>query len=734
MENKLPVIQRSALLSRYRKLIRYARENGSEKDVSDLRMALKWLEDSHLENPLQQWSSPVIHNALDIALIVSLEMGLGTLSVIASLLYQDVQGNRISLKRIELEYGEKIAEITGGLARITEIKSDKVPNQAENVRNLILTMARDVRVILIKIAERLFAMRRLDNLPEEQKIVVVSDSKYIYSPIAHRLGLYNIMLEFEDIALRFLDPASYLHIEKKLKATRTKRNRFIQEFITPVEEILRKNRIAAEIKGRPKAISSIWRKMKSQNVEFDEVYDIFAIRIIIETKPAKEKADCWRVYSLITDLYKPNPERLRDWISVPKSTGYESLHTTVVVPGGTWVEVQIRSRRMDDIAERGFAAHWKYKGIKDEAGIDSWLSRVRDLLDNPEGEGHNVLDDLRLSLENKEIFVFTPQGDLKKFPNGATVLDFAFDIHSAIGSSCVGARINGKNRPIRYALKNGDKVEIIRSKHKKANEDWLNYVVTSKAKSKIRQALKEARLKEAENGKEMLKRRFKNWKIDYTDPNIRKLLAHYKYNDALDLYFDIATEKLDLLEIKEVILAQENRPVAGSTVENPSAETEKTLETALGQSEDYLVIDEKLSGLDYRLANCCNPIFGDRIFGFVTVTSGISIHRMNCPNAQELLSRYGYRVVNAKWTKSEKDHHFLATLRITGIDDIGIVNTISEVVSRDLKVNMRSFQMETSEGLFEGIIKVFVRDTDHLEMLKRRLHKLRGVNSVRRID
>jgi len=533
--------------------------------------------------------------------------------------------------------------------------------------------------------------------------------------------------------MAILEQEEYNSISEKLKASTQRRNRFIKEFIKPLQEDLEQERFRAEIKGRPKAISSIWRKMKKQKVEFEEVYDKFAIRIIIDTPLKKEKADCWRVYSIITDHYQPNPERLRDWISVPKSNGYESLHTTVVVPGGEWVEVQIRTARMNEIAEKGLAAHWKYKGIKGQAGIDKWIQRVRETLENTEMDASNLMEDLKLSQFSKEIFVFTPNGDLKKFPENATVLDFAFDIHTDVGASCAGARVNGKNVPIRYSLKNGDKVEILRSKNQKPKMDWLNVVVTSKAKGKIKQALKEAKLKEAEHGKEILKRRFRNWKVEFDDTSIRKVIQHFKYRDAIDLYFDVATEKVELLQIKELLTSSE-KPAETKVEKIEEEVVDRLIKTASRESGDFLVIDEKLANIDYKLAPCCNPILGDAIFGFVTISSGISIHRTNCPNAQQMLSRYGYRVVKARWNSSDKVAFFPVTLRITGMDDLGIVSNISDVISKDLQVNMRSISIDSDDGMFEGSITLFVKDTQHLEALARKLKKVKGVLNIKRLD
>ena len=717
----------------YRALLRNCKPNSTKEDLAQIRKAFT-LSKSFSDKLPESFGLPEITHSLAVARIVAQEISLANTSITATLLSNYIGDDQLDLAFVEKEFGKKVAEIVDGIIKISGIKTDKTSTQGENLRNLILTLAKDVRVVLIKIAERMYVMRNIDLYSESERIKIASETKYIYSPLAHRLGLYNLMSEMEDIIMRILEPDEYFSILKQLQATKAKRNKFIKEFIGPIEEELLKQGLKAEVKGRPKAISSIWRKMKKQKVDFAEVYDKFAIRIILNSKHNKEKSDCWRAYSIVTDIYKPNPNRLRDWISVPKSTGYESLHTTVIVPGGEWVEVQIRTERMNEIAEKGLAAHWKYKGIKGEAGVDEWLAKIRDLLENPETDALNLIDDLKLSLENKEIFVFTPNGDLKKFSEGATVLDFAFDIHTNVGLSCAGAKVNGKNVPIRYQLSNGDKVEIIRSKNQKAKLDWLNYVVSSKAKSKIKQVLKEAKLKEAENGKDILRRRLKNWKFEFNDPNVRKIIHHYKYKDAIDLYYDICTEKLDLLQIKEVLVADLVKPEQAKPHPMEEASVEKIVRGAMADADDFLVIDDKLSGVDYRLGKCCNPIFGDEIFGFVTISTGITIHRINCPNAHDLISRYGYRVVKARWSRSEKEHQFLATLRISGVDDLGIVSNISEVISKDLKVNMRSFNMDTSDGLFEGTVNVFIQDTDHLDVLQRKLAKVKGVSSVRRID
>lgn len=720
------------ILSEYRQLLKDCKPISSPEEMTQIRIAFEIVSEIS-RNVQKRMGEYTIFHALSVARIVCKEIGLGGTSVIAALISEFVDEPGLTIPEISQKFGSKVAEIAGGLSKISEIKTEKTSSQAENLRNLILTLASDVRVILIKIADRLYQMRMLDSQPNELQIAIASETSYIYSPLAHRLGLYNMMSEMEDITMKYLEPEAYNSIFDKLKATDTVRAKFIKEFISPIEAELAKQGMKAEIKGRPKAISSIWKKMKSQKVEFEEIYDKFAIRIILDTPLKNEKADCWKVFSIITDFYTPNTERMRDWISVPRSTGYESLHATVVVPGGNWVEVQIRSQRMDEIAEKGFAAHWKYKGIKGEKGVDEWLGKVRELLESPETDAINLIDDFKLNLYAKEIFVFTPTGDLKKFPEGATVLDFAFEVHTAVGSSCVGAKVNGKNVPIRYPMKNGDKVEIIRSKTQKPKQDWINFVVTSKAKAKIKFALKEEKLKESENGKEILKRRFKNWKIEFQDVYIRKLLQFYKYNDAIDLYYDIAVEKLNLLEIKNIV-SEQDKVTEAKPIPIEEMALEKLIKNTQAETDDYLVIDNSLSNVEYRLGKCCNPIFGDSIFGFVTIGSGITIHRLNCPNAKQLISKYDYRIVKARWRHTEGSRTFLATIRITGIDDIGIVSNISDVISKDLKVNMRSISIDSNDGLFEGTLTVFVSDTSHLDALIKKIVKVKGVMSVKRIE
>lgn len=720
------------ILSHYKDLIRICSDEYDKRSLALVKLSFEFLM-KHSDENQEVHGIHIVKFSSGLAQMAVKELGMDAIGVSAALVLHCSELNQLSDNDIASGVGERTAKVIQEFLKISDLDTTTIQGQAENMRNLILTLATDFRVILVKIAERLYLMRHLELLAEGEKIELSIESRFIYSPLAHRLGLYNVMSEMEDLSMSVLEKKEYDSIAEKLKASTHKRNRFIKEFIKPLQEDLEREKFRTEIKGRPKAISSIWRKMKKQKVEFEEVYDKFAIRIIIDTPLKKEKADCWKVYSIITDHYQPNPERLRDWISAPKSNGYESLHTTVVVPGGEWVEVQIRTSRMNEIAEKGLAAHWKYKGIKGQAGIDKWIQRVRETLENTEMDASNLMEDLKLSQFSKEIFVFTPNGDLKKFPEDATVLDFAFDIHTDVGASCAGARVNGKNVPIRYTLKNGDKVEILRSKSQKPKMDWLNVVVTSKAKGKIKQALKEAKLKEAEHGKEILKRRFRNWKVEFDDASVRKVIQHFKYKDAIDLYFDVATEKVDLLQIKELLTSSEK--VLEPKPERIEEElVDRFIKTTSKESGDFLVIDEKLANIDYKLAPCCNPILGDAIFGFVTISSGISIHRTNCPNAQQMLSRYGYRVVKARWSSSEKGAFFPVNLRITGMDDLGIVSNISDVISKDLQVNMRSISIDSNDGMFDGNITLYVKDTQHLEALIRKLKKVKGILNIKRLD
>lgn len=719
----------------YRKLLRMTNNSVHPIDIPKIRQAFTLVTQTIRAKQLPD-THPMMLQSLITAQIVVSEIGLGTTSTLCALLYHFVEKEYITLSYTKEAFGLKVATMLEEMVKITRLDPINSQSQAENFRKLLLTMASDLRVILVKLAERVYLMRNISLFSKQEQITVSSETVYLYAPLGHRLGLYKLKSELEDWAMRYLNPDVYQNIEKKLQETEAERNRFIREFTSPIQTDLEDLQFDFELKGRTKSVTSIFNKMKKQNVEFEEVYDIFAIRIIINTDLKNEKADCWRAFSAVTSRYQPNPLRMRDWISVPKSNGYESLHATVIGPGGRWVEVQIRTRRMDEIAEKGLAAHWKYKGQKSDNSLDNWLNKVREILETPDQDALSFMDDLKLSLYSKEIFVFTPKGDLRKLPKGATVLDFAFDIHSSVGSACIGAKVNGKSVPIRYVLNNGDRIEITTSKNQKPKGDWLDFVVTSKAINKIKVSLKEEMLKEAEQGREILQRRLRNWKIPFNDHNITLLLKEYKFKNAIDLYHSISTEKLELQNIKDVLIKAEKEATEQA---NPSAAAtdipiNKNTTNKAATTDDVLVIDEIVSNVDYRLARCCNPIMGDDIFGFVTINEGIKIHRTSCPNAAQMLSRYGYRVVNATWSRNDGQTSFQAAIRVVGYDEVGIVSRLSDVIAKDNKVTMRGFSIENDRGMFEGIIRISVKDTSHLDGLISRIKKVQGVTSASRYE
>ena len=715
--------------SGYRALLRASRNSVAAEDNKVIRRALDLAVKACGDKVILTGEAQILH-ALSVARIIAGEMGLGLTSIVTALLHDSVDNLEISKKDIEKEFGKKVVEILDGFSRVTGIDSMQSSYQAENFRKLLLSLADDVRVILIKLVERLEYMRNLDNASEKERLPLASETYFLYAPLAHRLGFYNIKSELEDLAVKYLEPEQYQYVENRLKQTTASRNRFIKEFSVPLQEKLEKQNFRFTIKSRTKSIHSILLKMKKQGVDFEEVYDLFAVRIIIKSDEENEKSECWRAYSVVTDLYQPNPSRLRDWISVPKSNGYESLHTTVIGPRGKWVEVQIRSERMDEIAEKGLAAHFRYKGIKGEGGLDTWLTRMREILESSEKEDASFLDQVRSGLYTDEVFVFTPKGDLKQLPSGATVLDFAFDIHTAVGASCVGGKVNGRNVTIRYILQNGDHVDIIRSKNQKPKQDWLSFVVTNKARTKIKQVLNEEKVKAAADGKEMLLRRLKNWKIPYGDISIQKLINHYDLKTAQDLYFLIEEGKIELLEIKEVLLKEETPAL---TEPASLIQEKETRELPESQYSDFLVIEDRVEGLDYHLAKCCNPVFGDSIFGFVTISEGIKIHRRGCPNAHNMMSRYPYRVVSAKWTKTKAAPSFVASVKITGVEDIGMVNRIADVLAAN-NVTIRSFNYKMDDGLFEGMLNIMVPNNDVLHGIMRKIHSIKGILKVTRSD
>lgn len=727
--------EKKEIQKRYRALLRACKPTMQKGDKRLIRMAFDLSLEAHKEMRRKS-GEPYIYHPIAVAQIAAEEIGLGTTSIVCALLHDVVEDTHLTLEDIEREFGKKVARIIDGLTKIAGVFDHSSSIQAENFRKMLLTLADDVRVILIKLADRLHNMRTLDSMPRDKQLKISSETIYLYAPLAHRLGLYAIKSELEDLAMKYTESATYKFIAQKLNETKIERSKFIKEFIQPVADKLTQQGLEYEILGRPKSIHSIWKKMKTKGIPFEEVYDLFAIRIILESPPETEKADCWKAYSIVTDKYIPNPDRLRDWVSSPKGNGYESLHTTVMGPKGRWVEIQIRSRRMNEIAEKGFAAHWKYKEQTNENGLDQWIQKVREMLSSPEANALDFLDDFKMNLFSDEIFIFTPKGDLMKLPSGATALDFAFEIHSDIGTKCIGAKVNHKLVPLSHRLQNGDQVEVITSGKQSPKDDWLNFVITSKAKSKIKSALKEQKQKVAEDGKEILERKLKSLKITNNHQNLNKISLFFSLPNTQELYYQVANGKIDLKELREYQSAEklaEKKTLQRTPVKIDQHTIDHLVKSVKSKDSDILVIGEDLQKIDYKLAPCCNPIPGDDVFGFITVSEGIKIHRTNCPNAIKLMSNFGYRIVKAKWT-GQKEIAFLTGIKLTGIDDVGVVNNITKVISNDFKVNMRSITVDSNDGVFEGTLMVYVIDTAHLDNLIKKLKLVNGVLSVSRFD
>ena len=664
-------------------------------------------------------------------IIVQKEIGLGQTALLSILLYKAVNKGIISIETIEELFDKNVSTIIIGLNKVYEIYNRNAVIESQNFRNLMLSFAENLQVILIILAERLDTMRFLSEYSILQQEKIAYEASYLYAPLAHRIGLYGIKTELEDLALKYTAKDTYKEIAKKLNETKRSRDQYIVEFIEPVKKRIKDAGFNFEIKGRTKSIYSIWNKIKKQNTTFENIYDLFAIRIIIDCPFEQEKSECWQVYSIITDMYTPNPKRLRDWLSIPKLNGYESLHITVMGPNGKWVEVQIRTRRMDEIAEKGLAAHWKYKGIQEEQGMDEWLKNIREILENPSLNAIDYMDNFKLDLYNEEVFVFTPKGDLQKLKKGATLLDFAYNIHTNIGNKCVGGIVNGKHVQLKYVLKNGDQVEVLTSSTQKPKIDWLNIVTTSKSKNRIKQTLKEIDYKEAENGKETLLRRLKNWKIEYDEAEIVRLAKKLGYKNISVFYQAITNERINLSEVRTLLSEPEQREnTEQRSAENYSLQTELERITS-SSSSDVLVIDQNLKNINYSLAKCCNPIYGDDVFGFVTVNGGIKIHRKNCPNAPQMISRFGYRIVEARWS-GKSGQQYPITLRIVGHDDIGIVTNITSVISKELNINMRSISVDSNDGLFQGSISIQINDLNALELLIKKIKNIKGVKQVTR--
>lgn len=729
--------ERTILLRLYTKVIRSAGDSISEEVAQKLKLyLLQTAEDVSLQRNVFG-IHPTIH-ALKTTLIVSKEVGIKGSCLIGIILHEAVKQQLISLDQLKVEFGEDVRKIIHGLLKTNELYEKSPIVESENFRSLLLSFAEDMRVILIMIADRVNMMREIrDTTCEEERIQVAAEAAYLYAPLAHKLGLYKLKSELEDLSLKYREKETYYFIKERLNETKASREKYIASFIKPIERELNKTGLKFAIKGRTKTIHSIWNKMKKQNTPFDKIYDLFAIRIILDSKFEKEKQDCWQVYSIITDMYQPNPKRLRDWLSIPKSNGYESLHITVMGPEGKWVEVQIRTERMDDIAERGLAAHWRYKGVKGETGLDEWLTSVREALENADSESDmKVMDQFKMDLYEDEVFVFTPKGDLYKLGKGATVLDFAFNIHTKLGSQCVGAKVNGKNVPIRYKLNSGDQVEIITSNAQKPKQDWLSIVTSSKARSKIRKTIKEEQFSQQEFAHETLQRKFKNRKLEYDESIMMKVISKQGYKDNTKFYQDIANGSLDINTVleryAELLHKQENpnEDIAYRSAENFDIKYSKEDRSP---REDVLIIDQDLKGIKFTLAKCCNPIYGDSVFGFVTVSGGIKVHRQDCPNANQMRERFGYRIIKAEWAGKSEGTQYPITLKVVGHDDIGIITNITSIISKEPQVSLRSVGIDSHDGLFSGNLTIMIGDTSKLTSLVKKLKGVKGVKHINRV-
>lgn len=722
----------AAFLNLYKRIYLFLRETMSIKAVHNLSIIVRQDNDVFKTS----FEQTKLITALKTAIIAVEEIGLKQPTVCTILLINAVESNYISLKEVEKQFGDEIKMILQGLIKVHEFEKKKSDNRSDNYINLILSFIKDIRVIFIVLASQVQQMRDAKVIDEKERFDIGVESLFLYAPLAHRLGLYNIKSELEDLSLKYTDREAYDYVARKLNETKRSRDQYIKEFIDPVRGKLEKMGLKFEIKGRTKSIFSILNKLKKQQIEFESIYDLFAIRVILDSDLNEEKADCWQVYSVITDMYQPNPKRLKDWLSIPKTNGYESLHITVMGPESKWVEVQIRTRRMNDIAERGLAAHWKYKGLKAESSFEEWLVALRESIENRDANEESKLEDFKLNLYDDEIFVFTPKGDLKKLPKGSTILDFAFSIHSKIGSSCVSGKVDGRNVPIKYQLKSGEQIEINTSPSQTPKQDWLSFVVTSKARTKIRQLLKEEAGKQVDFAKEMLLRRMKNRKIDYNEAIFMQLIKKLRYKTVTDFYIDIATEKTDINNLIDKYVEFENKETEGYDLSiDTRADQFKLPEiTEDTHSQDELIIDQNLKGIDYKLAKCCNPIFGDKIFGFVS-SQGIKIHRTNCPNASDLFTRYGYRVLNARWTgQHAQSSSYTTVLRVIGNDHIHIVSNLMSIISKEEGVQLRSINIDSNDGLFQGTLSVSIANTSKLDTLMKKLKEVKGVKQINRLN
>ena len=715
------------ILNKYRKLLRACSEKIDSTGKKEIRKAFNLAVEAH-KNMRRKSGEPFIYHPLAVAHIAAKEVGLGKTSIICALLHDVVEDTDYTLDDINNVFGKKTTKIIDGLTKIQEVFDKNVSLQAENFRKMLLTLSDDVRVILIKLCDRLHNMRTLDSMPKAKQLKIASETLYLYAPLAHRLGLYPMKTELEDLGLKFTKSEVYKAIAEKLQETKEERRKYILKFSKPIKLKLNEQNINFSIKGRPKSIFSIRNKIVNKGVDFDNVFDKFAVRIVVDTTLEKEKSDCWKIYSIVTDFYKPNPDRLRDWISTPKENGYESLHTTVMGEDGKWVEVQIRSKRMDEIAEKGYAAHWKYKqqGSK-ENSLDNWIEKIRELLENPESNAIDFIDDFKMNLYSGEIYIFTPNGDLKTLPKGATALDFAFEIHTDIGIRCMGVKVNGKLVSLSHKLNSGDQVEVITSSKQRASNDWLRFVKTSRAKSKIKSALKEDKKKIAIIGKEIAERKLKHLKLKLSDKIETELIKHFKSGDSLELYFRFGTGAIANTEIKNFVNLKNRgwyQTIKNKIYGPPVPKFPK-------DSEKIIVFNEEDELLDYKLAKCCNPIPGDHIFGFLTVIEGIKVHRSDCPNAIQMRSNFSYRILPGKWV-NKQEIDFVATINLKGIDRLGLMNKVTQIISNQMNVNIKSMNITTEDGLFEGIITLKVHNVAFLKELTKKLEKVESITSITR--
>jgi len=723
------------VLSKYRSLIRCCSDKINIEEKKEIKKAFETAFIAH-KNIKRKSGESYISHPLSVAKIISKEIGLGALAIKCALLHDVVEDSDIKLKEIENLFGKKVSNIIDGLTKISDLVDGASSIQAENFRKMLLTLSDDVNVILIKLADRLDNMRTLEHLEDRKRKKIASETLYIYAPLAHRLGLYTIKTELEDLSLKYTEKEKYFEISNKLNETKKEREKYIKHFLKPIKSKIKKEGFSVSIKGRPKSIFSIRKKMTKQQINFEEVFDKFAIRIITNSSESNEKSDCWKIYSIVTDYYKPNPDRLRDWISTPKTNGYESLHTTVMGPEGHWVEVQIRSERMDQIAEKGLAAHWLYKKDKKnkkEDNLNKWINNIRELLESPEEDAVDFLNEFKLNLYSKEIFVFTPNGELITLPKDSTALDFAFSIHTELGKKCLGTKVNGKLVPISHKLKSGDQIEIISSEKQRPKENWLDFVITSKAKNKIKSSLNEGKKIIAEEGKEVLIRKLKHLKIPFSDKRINELQAYFKLQDSQELFYKIGTGKINNPDLKKYVESRESWYgffKSKLTRKNNKSEKKEILNNSDSVKKILRFGDEK-NELEYKIASCCNPIPGDDVFGFITIEDGIKVHSYNCPNSIRLKTNFSYRTLEANWINVE-DLEFSAILEIKGIDSTGIVNKITKIISNDMSVEMESINFKSKNGFFEGIVDIMVKNKIHIKKLIDRLKKIDGIKKVHR--